>query len=202
MTLQSRPEMRLSRSLTGTIGLVIACSLCVAQNPPSLSEPRLDFHENVLQISYDILSFAPEDKFSVDIDIRDEKGRVLNASALNGDIGKEIPGGNDKKITRNLASDSVYMRGYVSVTIHASLAPPPPPVVLVSAASDKATGEEMKAEDEAKPEEEMKAAGEETTHDRQEEDHSRVRLLFWERSSIARTGYNKRIGMPVRCVKD
>lgn len=111
------------------LGIFLSASFCSAQDAISISEPRLAFNDNILQISYDILSFKPEDRFTINIDIRDDKGKILNASTLNGDIGKNIGGGDNKRISWNLEADSVFMRGYVSVTIHASVIPPPTPVL-------------------------------------------------------------------------
>ena len=75
------------------ISFLLAIPLCYSQEPVKVSDPRLEIRNNILHIFYDILNSDPDERFNVDIEIRDEDGQFLDASALTGDIGKDLPAG-------------------------------------------------------------------------------------------------------------
>ena len=86
--------------------------------------------DNTILISYDILNGTPDEKYSISIIIRDEDGAIINARTLDGDIGDDVTGGSNKKITWNLEADNVFIDAYVFVQINAKVIPPPAPVII------------------------------------------------------------------------
>jgi hypothetical protein len=63
-----------------------------------LTKPRLVFTDNQLTISYDIIDGLTDDKYFVWVEVVDSDGKILKASNIWGDVGKNISAGNDRKI--------------------------------------------------------------------------------------------------------
>ncbi len=103
---------------------------CYSQTSLVISEPRLELIDNRIHMSYDILHGEPSEKYEIRVDIKDENGNQIDASALYGDIGVVEEGGNNKKIVWNLEADSLFLKAYVFVKIVANVIPPPEPVVI------------------------------------------------------------------------
>jgi len=112
------------------ICLFLLDPLCHAQTSVQVSDPRLEMEGNIISITYDILNSDPEEKYTISIVIKDENGNNINARALNGDIGEEVSGGNNKQIKWNLEADNVFIDAYVFVQINAKIIPPPKPVIM------------------------------------------------------------------------
>lgn len=103
--------------------LVVLCLFCNAQSPVEVSDPRLEIRDNTLQISYDILNGAPDDRYFVSIVIEDEDGNKINARAFEGDVGGEVTGGINKRVLWDLKKDNVFINTYVFVKINATVVP-------------------------------------------------------------------------------
>jgi hypothetical protein len=114
------------------INLALAGPLCYSQTSVKVSDPRLEFRDNRLLISYDILNSNPEEKYIISIDIRDQDGNSFKANTLEGDLGEIDQGDGGKQITWDLEADNVYINSYVYVKINARVIPPPEPVVIVT----------------------------------------------------------------------
>ncbi|MCK4346428.1 MAG: hypothetical protein KAX05_14185 [Bacteroidales bacterium] len=94
---------------------------CFAQTTVRLSKPRLELKDNHINIFYDILNSKQTDKFKIWVEITDSTGNKLNARSLSGDIGEIVSGGNNKKITWDLASDSIYPETGIYVLVNAEI---------------------------------------------------------------------------------
>jgi hypothetical protein len=109
---------------------VLAGPLCYSQKPVRVSDPKLEMVGNAIHISYDILNSNPDEKYIISIVIKDENGNIINAKALEGDIGDEVSGGGNKQIAWNLEADQIFIDAYIFVQINATFIPPPEPVVV------------------------------------------------------------------------
>ena len=141
------------------ISFALTGPLCYAQSSAKVSDPRLELIGNTLHITYDILNSTQKEKFEVSIVIKDENGNIINANALSGDVGQDIPGGRNKRVTWNLEADNVFINAYLSVKINAIVIPPPEPVVIPVTESEQ----EEQQEDQAKVKEEEPARKKETS---------------------------------------
>ena len=142
------------------LSLLVIClfflePICYAQKTLKVSDPRLELKDNKLHISYDILESEPGDRFSINIDIKDENGNTLNANSLSGDIGVVEEGGTSKRIIWDFEADEVYIDAYIYVKLNARIVPRPEPVVTDTqeettqkiAGEDKAGTERVLPED-------------------------------------------------------
>jgi len=118
-----------ARQFLLVITFVLAGPLCYSQSSVKVSDPRLEMVGNTIHISYDILNSDPEEKYAISIVIKDEDGNIINARALDGDIGEEVSGGTNKQIAWNLEADHIFIDAFIFVQIHATFIAPPEPVV-------------------------------------------------------------------------
>jgi hypothetical protein len=109
---------------------VLIGHLCYSQSPVKVSDPVLEMVGNIIHISYDILNSDPDKKYTISMVIKDEDGNIINARALNGDIGEEVSGGSNKQISWNLEADNIFIDAYIFVQINAKLIPPPAPIIV------------------------------------------------------------------------
>ncbi len=114
------------------ISFVLTGPLCYSQNAVKVSDPRLEMNGNIITISYDIVNSSSEEKYTISLEIKDENGNVINAQALNGDIGDEVIGGSNKQISWNLDTDNIYIDAYIFVQINATIIAPPAPSKIKS----------------------------------------------------------------------
>jgi len=94
---------------------------CFAQTTVRLSKPRLELKDNYINIFYDILNSKQTDKFKIWVEITDSTGSKVNARSLSGDIGENVSGGNNKKITWDLAADNIYPETSIYVQVNAEI---------------------------------------------------------------------------------
>jgi len=94
---------------------------CFAQTTVRLSKPRLELKDNNINIYYDILNSRQTDKFRIWVEITDSTGNNVDARSLSGDIGENVSGGNDKKITWDLAADNIYPETSIYVQVNAEI---------------------------------------------------------------------------------
>jgi len=110
--------------------LFLVDPLCNAQTSVKVSDPRLEIRDNKLLISYDILYSDPEEKYIISIEIKDEKGNLIKANTLEGDIGEITDGRENKQVIWSFEADNVFLDEYVSVQINAKvILPPASPVI-------------------------------------------------------------------------
>jgi hypothetical protein len=102
---------------------------CRAQSSVKISDPRLEYRDNKLYISYDILNGDPGEQYRVRVDIMDQEGNVMDAGSLAGDLGLIEEGGNNKQVTWDLEADDIFIDAYVYVKINAQVIPPPEPEI-------------------------------------------------------------------------
>ena len=60
-------------------------------------------------ITYDIINYAPGEKFDITIEVITESGKKLNTKSLTGDVGRNISGGNKKQITWDFKNDNIEL---------------------------------------------------------------------------------------------
>lgn len=93
--------------------------VCSAQESHQIPAPKLELKDNVVYITYDILNSHPSETFNVDVEIRDSKGKLINARSLDGDVGQNVSGGMNKRIFWNLDGDKIAISGEIFVTLYA-----------------------------------------------------------------------------------
>jgi len=84
-----------------------------------VTKPRLEVSDKKLIIEYDILNTVHSDFFIVWIEVTDTAGNKINALSITGDVGREIKGGNNKKIIWNLGKDNIYIDHEIFVEVKA-----------------------------------------------------------------------------------
>ena len=107
---------------------ILSGLLCYSQTSVKVSDPILEMVGNNIHISYDILNGDPDERYTVSIVIKDEEGNIINASALDGDIGEDITAGRNKQITWNLETDKIFIEANIFVQINAKIVLPPAPI--------------------------------------------------------------------------
>ena len=99
--------------------LLFLHSLCSAQQVSTITNPTLELRDNKIHIIYDILNSDTTEQFSVNIEITDSAGQVIEARSLTGDIGEHVPGGEDRRIVWNFMADNIYVDGDLYIQIQA-----------------------------------------------------------------------------------
>ncbi len=93
--------------------------VCTAQESFQIPAPKLELKDNVVYIIYNILNSHPSESFIIDVEIRDSKGKLINARSFDGDVGQSVSGGMNKRIYWNLDGDQIAINGEIFVTIYA-----------------------------------------------------------------------------------
>lgn len=99
---------------------------CKAQSIFDVSQPRFEIIDNNVLIYFDILNSTPFEKFDINIEITDAEGKRITATALSGDIGENVSGGNNKLVTWDLKADNIVMNAEIIVNIYAKIILPQP----------------------------------------------------------------------------
>lgn len=105
--------------------LVFAFGTSRAQNSVEVSPPELSLKNGKVHVDYDLLNSSRSEKFTVRIEISDDKGDLVPARSLSGDIGKGVNGGGNKKIIWDIGADSIFLDGDVFVEVYAMPETPP-----------------------------------------------------------------------------
>jgi hypothetical protein len=116
-----------NRSLLLVTLALFCVSNCFPQESFQVPDPTIELKENLIHIYYDILNSLPSDQFIVNLDITDSAGNKIVATALEGDIGKEVGGGRNKHVTWDLEVDEIVMKANIYFEITARRIEPPPP---------------------------------------------------------------------------
>jgi len=98
---------------------LISPSIILSQPEVIIPEPRLELVENRIIIEYDILNSQQTDLFFIWIEVTDANGRILSAVSLSGDLGENIKGGANKKITWNFKQDDIILDGEIFIEVKA-----------------------------------------------------------------------------------
>lgn len=104
----------------------------------TVTKPRLELSDENLIIQYDILNAKSSDFFMVWIEVTDAAGNKIKALSITGDIGKEIKGGRNKRITWNLSNDSILIDEDISVEVKAEK------IIIQEEQAETETSEETK----------------------------------------------------------
>ena len=107
-----------------TLFLLLFHFVSYTQETVKLTKPRLELIDNYINIFYDILNSDQSDKFKIWVEITDSTGNKVNVQSLSGDIGENISGGNNKKITWDLKADSIYPDAGVYIQVNAEIIKP------------------------------------------------------------------------------
>ena len=97
-----------------TVLLILFCFGLFSVNGLGQTEARIiniDFNlvgENIV-ITYDIVNYAPGEKFDITIEVITESGKKLDARSLTGDVGRNISGGNNKQVTWDFKNDNIKL---------------------------------------------------------------------------------------------
>lgn len=90
-----------------------------SQTRITVTKPQLEVSDDHLIIQYDILNAKSTDIFIVWIEVTDAVGKEVKAISVTGDIGNDIKGGRNKRITWDLVNDSVYIDENIFVEVKA-----------------------------------------------------------------------------------
>jgi hypothetical protein len=85
----------------------------------TVTKPLLEVSDENLIIQYDILNTKAADLFMVWIEVTDAAGNKIKALSLTGDVGQDIKGGKNKRITWNLGNDSINIDEEIFVEVKA-----------------------------------------------------------------------------------
>lgn len=103
--------------ILGFIGLFPCAG---AQQSFSVSDPRVEKDGEQVRINYELTESDSSEFFAVSLYISDPEGRLIQAQALSGDIGRGVSGGGDKQILWNPEADQIYMNGQLFFQVAAS----------------------------------------------------------------------------------
>jgi hypothetical protein len=90
-----------------------------SQANTTVTTPRLEVSGDNLIIQYDILNANSADFFIVYLVVTNAAGNKIKAISLSGDVGNDIKGGKNKKITWNFINDSIYIDEELFVEVKA-----------------------------------------------------------------------------------
>jgi len=105
-----------------TIFLVLFCFCLFSVNGLGQTEARIiniDFNlvgEDIV-ITYDIVNYAPGEKFIITIEVVTESGKKLNTRSLTGDVGSNISGGSKKQVTWDFKNDNIKLTEGIYVEV-------------------------------------------------------------------------------------
>lgn len=85
----------------------------------SIKTNSLEIINNKLVVSYDFIDFKKNDKFEVWVVVTDGYGNKLTAKTFSGDVGMNITGGVDKKITWDYMYDHIVINDEIGIEVKA-----------------------------------------------------------------------------------
>lgn len=100
--------------------LFYANDFCVAQTKSQISDPVVELKGNLIYISFDIPGSTSSERYDVRIEITDSNGNLVNARALEGDIGENILGGGEKTIVWKFGEDRADLSDEISFQLYAT----------------------------------------------------------------------------------
>jgi len=102
-----------------------------AQTEAQITKPRLELEDDHINILYDILNSRQSDIFRISVEITDSTGNNIDARSLSGDIGDNVKGGKNKKITWNYVADSIYPETGIYVQVNAEILTAPENIEII-----------------------------------------------------------------------
>lgn len=105
-----------------TVLLILFCFCLLSVNGFGQTEAKIiniDFNlvgEDIV-ITYDIINYAPGEKFDVTIEVITESGKNLGARSLKGDVGRNITGGKNKTVTWDFKNDNIKLTEGIYVEV-------------------------------------------------------------------------------------
>ncbi len=105
--------------------LLIICSGFLSiygygQSKALIENTDFNLVEDDIIITYDIINFAPGEKFDIEIEIYTESGEKLDAKSLSGDVGKDIAGGRGKRVIWNFLNDNADLTEGIYIEVNAT----------------------------------------------------------------------------------
>jgi hypothetical protein len=100
-------------------------AFCHSNAQISISKPSVRVVDDKMIISYEIFGSAVEDTINISLNISDSLGNKIEPVTLEGDIGKNIKPGPDKKIIWDLKVDSFYVNMNIYIGLVADIIKPP-----------------------------------------------------------------------------
>lgn len=91
--------------------------LGLAANAQTVENTDFRLSNDFIYITYDIVDYAKNDYFTVDVNIVTSSGHRIPASAFSGSYGVNVPGGSSKQIIWNLKEDQISLNEPISVEV-------------------------------------------------------------------------------------
>jgi len=98
------------------LALLLLCPAIFSQDY-LITEPKLEFDGSRLSISYDLVNKDPSDIFHIWLEMKNQSGTRIRASAVKGDVGDSISPGNGKKIIWTPEEDALFLDEDISVEV-------------------------------------------------------------------------------------
>ncbi|RLD66525.1 MAG: hypothetical protein DRI95_06565 [Bacteroidetes bacterium] len=111
-------RLKLPSILLVIIFFVCALTPSFAQDV-QIETTNLAILDKKLEISYEFVSSKKKHRFDVWLEITTVSGKKINARALAGDIGDNLPGGKDKKIIWDYNADGIVLNEEINVKVKA-----------------------------------------------------------------------------------
>lgn len=100
--------------------LILSVNIALSgQDTPQITDLRLSFGNNQLEIQYNLIGGNPSDAFRVWVEITDSSGIRIDAKSLTGDVGLSVTRGLNKKILWNLSEDGMSISQEIFVEVKA-----------------------------------------------------------------------------------
>ncbi len=103
-----------------SVFIIASATISYSQTKVKVSEPRIKLVENIVHIYFDILDGEFSDHITVSLEITDISGTVIEAHALEGDIGENISSGNNKHIMWSPSADGIFLDAQIYFVVSAT----------------------------------------------------------------------------------
>jgi len=95
------------------------CPVLLAQNQAGVKNVEYSIQNGIMVINYDILNYDQDQRFNIVLSIETDAGQMINPVSVSGDIGKDIPGGVQKRIFWDFQKDQFAATGDFFVRVQA-----------------------------------------------------------------------------------
>ena len=114
--------IKMSKKPLITVLLILFCFGLFSVNGSGQTEARIiniDFNlvDEDIVITYDIVNYAPGEKFDIVIEVITESGKKLDARSLTGNVGRNISGGKNKTVTWDFKNDNIKITEGIYVEV-------------------------------------------------------------------------------------
>ena len=111
----------MQRYLTLTLFLAFYPVLLFSQNEPEIGPPEVSYYNDTLKVVYEIGNCKTGNLYEIKLKVFNSQGGEIRASALSGDIGRNITCGTNKTIYWDLAADNIQIDDDIELEILANL---------------------------------------------------------------------------------